>query len=97
MTHWLVPLRQADEEVCWPLLSGPTVSDLAAIPFESVVAIDAPLVRMAEVVCQVTVWEGAGAPFTSASAWAVQSTVAPAATESMGVSAARVGGVPPMK
>ena len=41
-------------------------------------------------------WPLMGMPLLSTRAWAVQLTVAPAATESCGVSAVRTGGVPPM-
>ena len=46
-------------------------------------------------VCQVTDWLAAGLPLESASAWTVQVKVAPAASESCGVSEESTGGVPP--
>src|SRR5258708_20536893 len=45
--------------------------------------------------CQLTDWPAAGAPFETTSAWTVQVNVAPAASESCGVSEVSVAGVPP--
>ena len=55
LTHWLVPLRQATEVVCWPPARGPTMRDLVAIPLELVVAVGEPVGLMLLPVCQATV------------------------------------------
>jgi len=88
---------QAEEVICWPLSSGPTERDLTAMPLAFVMATGLPFGWTMLEDCQATDCPGAGEPLVRARAWAVQSSVAPAARESIGVSAARVGGVPPVK
>ena len=79
------------EVACWPSASGPTVSASVAMPLALVMAAAAARDVMPPADCQATDWPAAGAPLLSARAWAVQVTVAPAATESAGVSAVRTG------
>src|SRR5665213_2614340 len=83
--------------VC-PSGSGPTVRIFAAIPLEFVCADAEPETAMPEPAdCQLIVWLAAGIPLVSAIACTVQVKVAPAASDSCGVSERRVGGVPPAK
>src|ERR1022692_1251778 len=97
-THWLVPLRQAVDEACWPSVSGPTANDLAAMPLPLVMAAVFPWgVMPRSAVCQATACPPMGTPLFSTKACTVQLTVEPAATESLGDRAASVGGFPPVK
>src|SRR5580658_3302266 len=66
------------------------------MPLELVVAVALPeIVIPALEDCHATDWPGTGWPFERTRAWTVQVNVAPAASESSGVSEARMGGVPP--
>ena len=94
--HWLVPLRQAVAETCWPSASGPTVRILVAMPSAPVMAAVLSSAEMPlDGICQATAWPIKGRPLFNTSACTVQLNVAPAASESWGVREARTGGVPP--
>ena len=80
----------------WPSARGPAVRISVAMPAALVRAVAEPSETMPPVeVCQVTDWLAAGAPLEMVSAWTVQVKVAPAASDSWGVSEERAGGVPP--
>src|ERR1035438_3124498 len=93
--HWLVPFRQAVAVAVGPSVRGPAVSALAATPLLLVVTEPLWKVMPLPLVCHATVWPLEATPLFSARACAVQVTVAPAASESIGVSEVSVGGVPP--
>jgi hypothetical protein len=73
----------------------PDGEGLVAMPLELVMAAALPWAAMPLVDCQATDWPAAGRPLERTRAWTVQVKVAPAASESWGVSEARTGGVPP--
>src|ERR1019366_7716164 len=87
----------AVEVDCCPAANGPTLSALLAIPL--------PLVMAAVLASAVTPPPGShatvcppmGVPLLSTRACVVQFTMAPAATDKVGVSAVSTGGVPPLK
>src|SRR6478736_1700636 len=89
LTHWVVPFRQAAETVCCPGVRGPTERDFEAMPFAPVIEEDGPTGAMPLPGCQAMVWAGAGRPLVSVRACVVQLTTAPAATDKVGVRAAR--------
>src|SRR5258708_23466837 len=97
LMHWLVPLRHAVAIVCCPAARGPTLRDLVAMPPSLVVAAELRRAETLALVCHVTIWPATGLPLLSTMAWVVQLTIAPAARDSEGVTAARTGGVPPLK
>src|ERR1035438_882911 len=93
--HWLVPFRQAVAVAVGPSVRGPAVSALAATPLLLVVTEPLWKVMPLPLVCHATVWPLEATPLFSARACAVQVTVAPAASESIGVSEVSVGGGSP--
>ena len=80
----------------WPSASGPTVRVLVAMPAELVRAEAEP--ERDDAAGRGLPGDGlagGGRPLERTRAWTVQVKVAPAASESWGVSEARTGGVPP--